>query len=125
MTPPKLRAGQFGLVGAMFGVGFVVGPALGGVLGSYGLRVPFFAAAGLPACNMLYGLLVLPESLPPERRRRMDWGRANPLGSLRLVRASRNMGRLAIAWGCIWFALGACKHVRAGQPGQVRLGYAA
>ena len=107
VTPPKQRAGQFGLVGAMFGVGFVVGPALGGVLGAYGLRVPFFVAAGLSACNVLYGLLVLPESLPPERRRPIDWRRANPLGSLRLVMASRNLGRLAIAWGCIWFALGA------------------
>ena len=107
VTPPKQRAGQFGLVGAMFGVGFVVGPALGGVLGAYGLRVPFYAAAGLSACNVLYGLLVLPESLPRERRRSIDWRRANPLGSLRLVMASRNMGRLAIAWGCIWFALGA------------------
>ena len=91
----------------MFGVGFVVGPALGGVLGAYGLRVPFFVAAGLAGCNVLYGLLVLPESLPRERRRPIDWRRANPLGSLRLVMASRNLGRLAIAWGCIWFALGA------------------
>lgn len=107
VTPPKQRAGQFGLVGAMFGIGFVLGPAVGGVLGTYGLRLPFLAAAGLAGCNVLYGLLVLPESLPPDRRRPMDWSRANPMGSLRLVMASRNMGRLAIAWGCIWFALGA------------------
>jgi MFS transporter, DHA1 family, tetracycline resistance protein len=107
VTPPQQRAGRFGLVGAMFGVGFVLGPALGGWLGSYGLRVPFLAAAGLAACNVLYGWFVLPESLPPERRRRIDWRRANPLGSLRLVMASRNLGRLAMAWGCIWFALGA------------------
>ena len=107
VTPPKQRAGQFGLVGAMFGIGFVLGPAVGGVLGTYGLRLPFLAAAGLAGCNVLYGLLVLPESLPPERRRPVDWNRANPMGSLRLVMASRNMGRLAIAWGAIWFALGA------------------
>lgn len=107
VTPPKQRAGQFGLVGAMFGIGFVLGPAVGGVLGTYGLRLPFLVAAGLAGCNVLYGLLVLPESLPPDRRRPMDWSRANPMGSLRLVMASRNMGRLAIAWGCIWFALGA------------------
>jgi MFS transporter, DHA1 family, tetracycline resistance protein len=107
VTPPKERAGQFGLIGAMFGVGFVLGPALGGVLGAYGLRVPFFVAAALAGCNVLYGLLVLPESLPPERRRPIDWSRANPLGSLRLVMASSNLGRLAIAWGSIWFALGA------------------
>ena len=107
VTPPQKRAGQFGLVGAAFGVGFVVGPALGGLLGSYGLRLPFVAAAALAGCNVLYGLLVLPESLPAERRRAIDWSRASPLGSLHVVMASRNLRRLAIAWGCIWFALGA------------------
>jgi DHA1 family tetracycline resistance protein-like MFS transporter len=107
VTPPKDRAGQFGLVGAMFGVGFVLGPAVGGMIGTYGLRLPFIVAAGLAGCNLLYGMFVLPESLPPERRRPIDWRRANPMGSLRLVMASRNLGRLAIAWGTIWFALGA------------------
>jgi MFS transporter, DHA1 family, tetracycline resistance protein len=107
VTPPQKRAGQFGLVGAAFGVGFVVGPAVGGLLGSYGLRLPFLAAAVLAGCNVLYGLLVLPESLPPERRRPIEWGRASPLGSLHVVMASRNLRRLAVAWGCIWFALGA------------------
>jgi DHA1 family tetracycline resistance protein-like MFS transporter len=107
VTPPQKRAAQFGLVGAAFGVGFVVGPALGGVLGAYGLRLPFFVAAGLAGCNVLYGLFVLPESLPPARRRPFDWRRANPLGSLRVVMASPDLGRLAIAWGSIWFALGA------------------
>lgn len=107
VTPPAKRASQFGLVGASFGIGFVVGPALGGLLGAYHLRLPFVVAAVLAGCNVLYGLLVLPESLPPERRRAIEWNRANPLGSLRLVMASRNLGRLAIAWGCIWFALGA------------------
>jgi MFS transporter, DHA1 family, tetracycline resistance protein len=107
VTPPRLRAGQFGLVGAMFGLGFVLGPALGGVLGGYGLRLPFLAAAALAGCNVLYGLLVLPESLPVERRRSIDWRRANPLGSLRVVLADRNMTRLAVAWCCPWFALGA------------------
>ncbi len=85
----------------------MVGPALGGLLGAYGLRLPFVVAAVLAGCNVLYGLFVLPESLPPSRRRPIEWGRANPLGSLRVVMASRNLGRLAIAWGCIWFALGA------------------
>jgi DHA1 family tetracycline resistance protein-like MFS transporter len=107
VTPPQKRAGQFGLIGAMFGVGFVAGPALGGLLGAYGLRLPFFVAAGLAACNVLYGLFVLPESLPPVLRRPFDWRRANPLGSLRVVMANRNLGRLAIAWGSVWFALGA------------------
>jgi DHA1 family tetracycline resistance protein-like MFS transporter len=107
VTPPHQRAGRFGLVGAMFGVGFVLGPALGGMLGTYGLRVPFIAAAGLTACNVLYGLLVLPESLPPERRRAFEWRRASPLGSLRVFTASPSLSRLAVAWGCTWFAMGA------------------
>jgi DHA1 family tetracycline resistance protein-like MFS transporter len=107
VTPPQKRAAQFGLVGAMFGIGFVAGPALGGVLGAYDLRLPFFVAAGFAGCNVLYGLIVLPESLPPTRRRPFDWRRANPLGSLRVLMASRGLGRLAVAWGSIWFALGA------------------
>jgi MFS transporter, DHA1 family, tetracycline resistance protein len=107
VTPPAQRAGQFGLIGAAFGVGFVIGPAVGGLLGSYGLRLPFLVAAGLAACNVLYGLFVLPESLAPALRRPFDWSRASPLGSLHLVMANRNLARLAIAWGSIWFALGA------------------
>jgi DHA1 family tetracycline resistance protein-like MFS transporter len=107
VTPPQKRASQFGLVGAAFGVGFVVGPALGGLLGSHSLRLPFYAAAALAGCNVLYGLFVLPESLPPTRRRAFEWRRANPLGSLRVVMANRDLARLAIAWGSIWFALGA------------------
>jgi DHA1 family tetracycline resistance protein-like MFS transporter len=107
VTPAAKRAGQFGLIGAAFGIGFVVGPAVGGLLGGYGLRLPFLAAAALAACNVLYGLFVLPESLPPALRRKFDWSRASPLGSLHLVAANRNLARLAIAWGSIWFALGA------------------
>jgi DHA1 family tetracycline resistance protein-like MFS transporter len=107
VTPAAKRAGQFGLIGAAFGIGFVVGPAVGGMLGSYGLRLPFLAAAALAACNVLYGLFVLPESLAPALRRKFDWSRASPLGSLHLVAANRNLARLAIAWGSIWFALGA------------------
>jgi len=122
VTPARLRAGRFGLVGAMFGIGFVLGPALGGVLGTYGLRVPFLVAAALAGCNVLYGLFVLPESLPPARRRAIDWGRANPLGSLRVVMGSPNLGRLAIAWGCSWFALGALQTTFV-LANQVRFGW--
>jgi DHA1 family tetracycline resistance protein-like MFS transporter len=107
VTPPAQRATQFGLVGAMFGLGFVLGPALGGLLGAYGLRLPFLVAAGLAGTNVLYGALVLPESLPLERRRSIDWRRANALGSVRVVLADRNLSRLATAWCCSWFALGA------------------
>jgi len=107
VTPPAKRATQFGLVGASFGVGFVLGPALGGLLGAYGLRLPFMVAAALAGINVLYGMLVLPESLPPERRRPINWRRANALGSVMVVLADRTLTRLAIAWCCSWFALGA------------------
>jgi len=84
VSPPKQRAANFGLVGAAFGLGFILGPALGGFLGEhYGVRAPFFVAGALAAANALFGLLVLKESLPPERRRKFEWRRANPLGALR------------------------------------------
>jgi len=82
VSPPEERARNFGLIGACFGVGFILGPALGGLLSRYGLRAPFAVAAGLTLCNWLYGCFVLPESNPKERRRPFDWSRANPLGSL-------------------------------------------
>ena len=82
VSPPEKRAQNFGLVGAAFGVGFILGPALGGYLGSYGARVPFFVAAGLTMVNLLYGYFILPESLAPENRRAFDWKRANPISSL-------------------------------------------
>jgi MFS transporter, DHA1 family, tetracycline resistance protein len=85
VSPPEERAKNFGLIGACFGVGFIIGPALGGVLGEYGLRVPFMAAAVLNLCNTLYGFFVLPESLAPENRRPFDWSRINPLASLRAL----------------------------------------
>jgi DHA1 family tetracycline resistance protein-like MFS transporter len=85
VSPPAERAKNFGLIGACFGVGFILGPALGGVLGEYSLRMPFIAAAVLNLCNTLYGFFVLPESLAPEHRRRFDWGRINPLASLRAL----------------------------------------
>ncbi len=82
VSPPEKRAANFGLIGAAFGLGFIAGPALGGLLGNLGLRVPFLVAAGLTLVNWLYGLLVLPESLPREQHRAFDWSRANPVGSL-------------------------------------------
>ena len=88
VTPPEKRAASFGLIGAAWGVGFVIGPVLGGLLGQYGTRVPFFAAAALALCNVVYGWFVLPESLPVEKRRPFDWRRANPVGSL--VRMARH-----------------------------------
>jgi DHA1 family tetracycline resistance protein-like MFS transporter len=82
VSPPEKRAQSFGVVGAAFGVGFILGPALGGFLGEFGPRAPFFAAAALGALNFVYGLIVLPESLPAEKRRKFEWKRANPLGTL-------------------------------------------
>ncbi|MGI4744721.1 MAG: MFS transporter [Janthinobacterium lividum] len=107
VTPPEGRARAFGLVGAMFGLGFVVGPALGGWLGSYWIRLPFLVSGALIACNVLYGLLVLPESLPPERRRPFSWARANPIGSLALFNTNGWTRRLGFAWCCSWVAIGA------------------
>lgn len=83
VTPPERRAQTFGLLGVAFGLGFIVGPAVGGLIGALHPRWPFIAAAGLAGINMLCGIFLLPESLPPERRRGFDWRRANPVGALR------------------------------------------
>jgi len=87
VAPPEKRAAGFGMLGAAFGLGFVLGPALGGVLGAMGPRLPFWVAAGLSLVNAMYGLFVLPESLPRERRGVFAWQQANPVGSLRLLRS--------------------------------------
>lgn len=79
------RSQNFGMVGAVFGLGFIAGPALGGLLGSLGPRVPFFVSAALVGLNLIYGYFVLPESLPPEKRRPFSWRQANPLGSVKLL----------------------------------------
>ena len=91
VTPPEKRAGAFGIIGAAFGVGFVLGPAMGGVLADYGPRLPFWVAAAMSLTNFLYGLLVLPESLPPDRRAPFVWKRANPVGSLVLLKRHRSL----------------------------------
>lgn len=86
ITPPEKRAANFGMLGAAFGVGFIIGPALGGVLGDIWVRLPFYVSAGLAFCNALYGYLVLKESHPPEKRRRFVWQRANPLGAVLMLK---------------------------------------
>ncbi len=86
VSPPEKRAANFGMVAAAFGLGFIAGPALGGVLGHISLRLPFLVAAGLTLLNWLYGMFVLPESLPVEQRRAFDWKRANPIGSFVALR---------------------------------------
>lgn len=86
ITPERERAARFGLIGAAWGMGFVAGPALGGLIGELGPRVPFLVAAALAGANVLYGLLVLPETLAPERRRPFQLSRANPVGAFRALR---------------------------------------
>lgn len=87
VTPPEKRAASFGMLGAAFGIGFVLGPALGGMLGEIGPRLPFWFSAALSLANGCYGLLVLPESLPPEKRTAFKFRMANPVGSLVLLRS--------------------------------------
>jgi DHA1 family tetracycline resistance protein-like MFS transporter len=91
VTPSEKRAKSFGMMGAAFGIGFVIGPALGGILGHYDPRLPFWVAAGFSLANAMYGLFVLPESLPPERRSPFRWKHAHPIGALRLLRAHRGL----------------------------------
>jgi len=86
VSPPEKRAANFGLVGAAFGMGFVIGPAIGGWLGHYSFRLPFIVAGCLTLLNWLYGLFVLPESLKPENRRVFSWKRSNPVGALLALR---------------------------------------
>ena len=96
ITSPKDRAKNFGMLTSAFSMGFLLGPTLGGFLGEINLRLPFLVAAGLTALNWLYGLLILPESLPPERRlARYDWKRANPFGALQLLRSHPGLLSLA------------------------------
>ncbi len=82
VSTPENRAKNFGLIGAAFGLGFIIGPVIGGFLGQYGSRVPFYAAAVLCMLNFLYGYFILPESLAKENRRDFSWKRANPVGAI-------------------------------------------
>lgn len=94
ISTPQNRAQNFGMIGAAFGLGFIIGPVLGGLLGSFGPRVPFWVAAGLSLLNALYGYFVLPESLPADKRRPFEWRRANPLGSLLHLKKYPGIGAL-------------------------------
>ncbi len=97
VTPEEKRAAKFGMLGAAFGLGFIIGPALGGVLGGFGLRYPFWAAAGLSLANAAYGFFILPESLPSERRAKFGLNKAHPIGSLKLLRSHPELFGLASA----------------------------
>jgi len=96
VTKPGERAKPFGLISAAYGLGFVIGPAVGGWLGNRNLRFPFWAAAALSLGNALYGYFVLPESLPPERRAKSAWHMAHPFGSFELLRSHRELAGLSV-----------------------------
>jgi DHA1 family tetracycline resistance protein-like MFS transporter len=99
VTPKEKRAAAYGMMGGAFGIGFIIGPALGGFLGGISISAPFWVAAGLALANFLYGWFILPESLPPERRSaRFDIRNANPLGALRLLRRYPQVFGLAIVF---------------------------
>ncbi len=104
ITPPEERARGYGLIGAAFSGGFVAGPLIGGALGEISLRAPFWAAAALSAAAFCYGLFVLPESLPPEKRMAFSWKRANPFGALKLLRSHPELSSLAVVNFLLYFA---------------------
>lgn len=99
ITPPEQRARRFGLLGAMFGIGFILGPVMGGILGDIDLHLPFFVAGALALLNGLYGWFVLPESLPAERRRPFEWRRANPVSALKSLTQLHGVGLLVVVIG--------------------------
>lgn len=98
ISKPEERAKNFGLTGAAFGLGFILGPAIGGLLGDIGTRVPFFVAAGLCAINFVFGYFMLPESLKEENRRPFDWSRANPFGAIKQIKNYPKLHVLFIVW---------------------------
>ena len=99
VTEPEDRGRAFGMIGAAFGIGFVLGPVLGGFLGEINTRLPFFVSAGIAACNFLYGAFVLPESLDKENRRAFDWKRGNPFGTFRHFARLPKIGWFIVAVG--------------------------
>ena len=99
ITPPEQRARRFGMLGAMFGMGFILGPVMGGLLGAINLRLPFVAAGALAIVNWLYGYFVLPESLPADRRKAFDWRTANPVSALKKLTQLRGGGILVVVIG--------------------------
>jgi MFS transporter, DHA1 family, tetracycline resistance protein len=104
ISAPEDRAKNFGLVGAAFGLGFIIGPVVGGLLGQYGSRVPFIAAAGLTFFNFIYGYFIIPESLPVENRRSFEWKRANPFGAFRHLKKYPAVAALAVSFFLVYMA---------------------
>ncbi|MDL2339662.1 MAG: MFS transporter [Pseudomonadota bacterium] len=106
ITAPAERAKRFGMLGAMFGIGFILGPAMGGVLGAINLHLPFFVAGGLALVNLLYGCFVLPESLPLDRRSPFTWKSANPVKTLKALANLKGVGMLVGVIACTGLAQG-------------------
>jgi DHA1 family tetracycline resistance protein-like MFS transporter len=104
ISSPQERAKRFGMLGAMFGLGFILGPVIGGLLGGINLHLPFFVAGSLSLLNFAYGAFVLPESLPPESRRAINWRRANPLSSLTELAQLKGVGLLVAVLACAGLA---------------------
>lgn len=104
ISTPEKRAQNFGMVGAAFGLGFIIGPLIGGLLGSFGPRIPFLAAAGMSLINVLYGYFVLPESLPEENRRAFDWKRANPFGAFKMIQKNKEISAIVLALFFLYWA---------------------
>ena len=96
VTPPENRAKNFGMLGAAFGIGFILGPAVGGILGSYNVHYPFWAAAFMSLTNFAYGFFILPESLKPENRAPFSWAKANPFGSVKLLLSHHELWGLGL-----------------------------
>ena len=104
ISAPEERAKRFGMLGAMFGIGFILGPVMGGLLGGIDVHYPFVAAGVLALLNLAYGWFVLPESLPPERRRAFEWRRVNPVTSLRDLSQLKGVGPLVAVTACTGLA---------------------
>ncbi len=104
ISEAKDRAKNFGMIGAAFGLGFIIGPALGGLLGEYGTRVPFMVAAAMALVNWLYGYFIVPESLSPDNRRDFSWKRANPVGTLKSIISNKLLFPLLLSFFIIYIA---------------------
>ena len=103
ITAPEDRGRVFGIMGAAFGLGFIIGPAIGGLLGTFGPRVPFFVAAAVSGLNLVFGFLILPETLAPENRRPFDWRRANPFGAFRIFASYKGVLPMCLVLAMFFF----------------------
>ena len=111
VSTPEKKAANFGMIGVAFGLGFIIGPAVGGFLGKFNIHYPFIAAGGLALLNAIYGYFILPESLDAAHRRNFEWKRANPIGSLKQISQYKNVLGLAVSLFLIYFAVQAVQSV--------------